>query len=248
MTSKSKKRAAKRAAIQEAAASIDTAHPEEEETKKQKSPPPPPPPLRLAVFDLDYTIWKPEMYQIAGPPKLTEINDPKNRRITPAVLEEAKTNKEGYILTDRSHTPMQVFKGASFALREMEQLKECGYDIQAAVASKTDVESWAKICMDHLIIDDDRDTSLRSCFGNGKLVEISYGSKTNHFKRLHKKTGIPFEQMAFFDNEYGNIRSVSSLGVKCYYTPRGMTHEAWEKAKEDFGIDTNALELSELED
>ena len=26
--------------------------------------------LRLAVFDLDYTIWQPEMYQIHGPPQL----------------------------------------------------------------------------------------------------------------------------------------------------------------------------------
>jgi magnesium-dependent phosphatase 1 len=167
--------------------------------------------------------------------------------LTPAVLEEAKTKKDGYILTDRTHTPMQVFKGASHALREIEKLKQAGYDIQAAVASKTDVESYAKICMDNLVIDDEG-TRLISCFENGKLVEIAYGSKTGHLKNLQRKTGIPFNEMAFFDNEYGNIRSVSSLGVKCYYTPRGMTHEAWEKAKEEFGIDTNALELSESDE
>ena len=115
-------------------------------------------------------------------------------------------------------------------------MKSMGHDIQAAVASKTDEPSWAKICMDKLIIDNDMSTPLISCFGNGRMVEISYGNKKDHFKRLHKKTDIPFESMAFFDNEYGNIRSVSTLGVKCYYTPDGMTRDDWEKAKADFGI------------
>jgi hypothetical protein len=94
MTSKSKKRAAKRAANQ-----LTTNTDESQEESHQKSPPT----LKLAVFDLDYTIWKPEMYQLSGPPKLTAISDPKNRRLTPSVLEEAKTRKDGYILTDRRH-------------------------------------------------------------------------------------------------------------------------------------------------
>lgn len=115
-------------------------------------------------------------------------------------------------------------------------MKSLGHDIQAAVASKTDEPSWAKICMDKLVIDNDTRTPLISCFENGRMVEISYGSKKDHFKRLHKKTDIPFESMAFFDNEYWNISRVSDLGVKCYYTPDGMTKEDWEKAKTDFGI------------
>lgn len=129
---------------------------------------------------------------------------------------------------------------SAFALSEIEQMKAAGHDIQAAVASKTDEPNWARICMDNLIVGTE-ETRIISCFENGRLVEISYGSKTQHLTRLHKKTGIPFEQMAFFDNEYGNIRSVSSLGVACYYTPRGMTKQDWEKAKEDFGVTFDAV-------
>lgn len=126
-------------------------------------------------------------------------------------------------------------------------MKSEGCDIQAAVASKTDEPSWARVCMDHLVIDDEG-TPLISCFQNGRLVEISYGNKKDHLNRLHKKTGIPFESMAFFDNEYGNIRSVSTLGVKCFYTPHGMSREDWDKAKADFGIDfSSASESSESE-
>ena len=123
------------------------------------------------------------------------------------------------------------------ALTEIEQMKTLGHDIQAAVASKTDEPRWAKICLDKLVIDNQRTTTLNSCFEKGRLVDISYGNKKEHLTRLHKKMGIPFESMAFFDNEYGNIRSVSQLGVKCFYTPHGMTYEDWDKAKEEFGVE-----------
>lgn len=109
-----------------------------------------------------------------------------------------------------------------------------GIDIKAAVASKTDETHWAEICMEYMAIDDG--SSLASCFED--RIEISYGSKVGHISRLHKKTGIPYDQMAFFDNEYGNIRAVSRglPDVKCYYTPDGMTTEAWLQAKADFGM------------
>ena len=82
--------------------------------KKENMPGDGPTTLRLAVFDLDYTIWQPEMYQLYGAPKLTEIDSQQHnkRRLSPEVLEEARTMKEGYILTDRSHSPIRVFPGA----------------------------------------------------------------------------------------------------------------------------------------
>ncbi len=36
-----------------------------------------------------------------------------------------------------------------------------------------------------------------------------------------------YEEMLFFDNEMGNIKSVSKLGVKCVYCPQGCDYEAW---------------------
>ena len=119
------------------------------------------------------------------------------------------------------------------ALCEIKRLNNDGHDIKVAVASKTDEPSWAQICMDHMVIDDG--SILKDVFGD--LVEISYGSKVGHIKRLNHKTGIPFEEMCFFDNEYWNIQDVSrALPVKCIYTPDGMTRQAWEQAKAEFGL------------
>ena len=114
------------------------------------------PTLRLAVFDLDYTIWyglysvhtlasvikccfcsdkpllqimtvadilschflsfnydrQPEMYQLTGgAPKLTPVDSKQNQKLSAKVLEEARTIKEGYILTS-GHSPIRVFPGA----------------------------------------------------------------------------------------------------------------------------------------
>lgn len=40
--------------------------------------------------------------------------------------------------------------------------------------------------------------------------------------------------MLFFDNEMGNIRSVSKLGVQCVYCPDGMTQAIWDEGLNKF--------------
>ncbi len=171
-------------------------------------------PLRLAVFDLDYTVWKPEMYQIYGPPR------------------QKTTKGSKTVVTDRCGTEIEIFDGADHALVHINDLRENhGMDIEAAVASRTDEPEWAQQCMDWLIVGDG--TNLTSCFAH---VEIDFGDKKLHFRNLHKKTGIPYESMVFFDNEMRNITSVQKLGVKCIYTPDGMTRDAWEEALEAFGM------------
>jgi magnesium-dependent phosphatase 1 len=113
-------------------------------------------------------------------------------------------------------------------------MKKEGINVKAAVASRTDEPRWAKICMEYMVIDDG--SNLASCFES--RIEISYGTKVGHITRLQKSTGIAFEDMCFFDNEYSNIRDVSKKlpEVKCYYTPDGMTSASWEQAKADFGM------------
>ena len=50
-----------------------------------------------------------------------------------------------------------------------------------------------------------------------KLQEIYPEPKTTHLENLAKKTLLAFEQMLFFDNEEGNIRDVSKLGVVSHF-------------------------------
>ena len=62
--------------------------------------------------------------------------------------------------------------------------------------------------------------------------------KRTHFQALQKKTGIPFERMAFFDDDMSNIRDIKGVGVHVFHTPDGVTRELFSK-----GLQAAAPEL-----
>jgi Acid Phosphatase len=71
--------------------------------------------MKLAIFDLDYTIWQPEMYQLRGPPVLRSIDDiqkQKKQSYSQRVLQEALTTSPNKVLVDRNGWMMQMFDGA----------------------------------------------------------------------------------------------------------------------------------------
>ena len=103
--------------------------------------------------------------------------------------------------------------------------------ILAAVSSRTDEPSWARDCMGWLVANDG--AALRDCFDH---VEIGFVDKARHFESLHRKTGIPYDRMCFFDNEEWNILGVARLGVKCVHTPNGMTVQDWADALSMFDM------------
>ncbi|XP_050999098.1 magnesium-dependent phosphatase 1 isoform X1 [Acomys russatus] len=64
--------------------------------------------------------------------------------------------------------------------------------------------------------------------------EIYPGNKVTHFERLHHKTGVPFSQMVFFDDERRNITDVARLGVTCIHTRNGMSLQMLAQGLETF--------------
>ena len=183
--------------------------------------------LRLVVFDLDFTVWQPEMYELMSRPRL--VQTPKD--VCPRVRQEATTTSENMILVDKEKTPIRVFEGAAYALQEINRLRSDGHNIHAAVASRTDQPDWAHVCMKHLKLPDG--TTLSDCFQD--RIEIDcLRDKTHHITQLQKKTGIPLEEMCFFDNEHWNIECVRKIGVLSIYTPDGMTRSAWKDALKTF--------------
>ena len=59
--------------------------------------------------------------------------------------------------------------------------------------------------------------------------QIYPGSKVRHFHSLHKESGISYEHMYFFDDEYRNIEEVKSLGVKAVIVRSGL---GWKEINE----------------
>lgn len=53
-------------------------------------------------------------------------------------------------------------------------------------------------------------------------VEIFPGSKTNHFERIRRASGVQYAEMLFFDDEVRN-RDVESLGVTMFLVRDGVS-------------------------
>ncbi|KAH3775977.1 magnesium-dependent phosphatase 1-like [Dreissena polymorpha] len=91
----------------------------------------------------------------------------------------------------------------------LERLKSEGYIL--AVASRTSCTKEAN--------------SLIALFDWDKYFtykEIYPGCKITHFNKFKSYSGIDFEDMLFFDDEYRNIKDLSNVGVTCYYVDENV--------------------------
>lgn len=165
---------------------------------------------RLVGFDLDGTIWYPDMYMLWGGGSPFRVVDAKARLEDSRGQEVKLLGISGQILQD---------------LNTAEEFVET----KVAWVSKTDEPSWADECLKKFTTP-----------GGMKLIDtaqyshIYKGSKADHFRNLHKESGIHYRDMLFFDNESGNIRTVSSLGVCSIYCPDGMTEAIWKEGLAKF--------------
>lgn len=61
-------------------------------------------------------------------------------------------------------------------------------------------------------------------------MQIFPGDKKQHFSKIHKASGVPYDEMLFFDDEVRN-RNVESLGVVMCLVRDGVT-----RAEVDRGV------------
>lgn len=171
---------------------------------------------KLVAFDLDYTCW-PLWVD-------THVDSPLKRR----------KNDDLNKVYDRSGTCLSLFPHIPPILFFLQSK-----GIIVAAASRTCAPSVARQALNNLLLIDDgvkkqdseyteTSSSIRqSNHAKGgkqfftpipamKLfdqLEIYPGSKISHFRQLHEKTGIEYEDMIFFDDEFRNAEVSTKLGV-----------------------------------
>ena len=163
---------------------------------------------KVIVFDLDFTIWYPEMYLLDGDPRL-----------------------QNNVLVDGSNTEIAMFPHVPKIIEHLKSNPDFSNTL-IAVASRTTYPKRAMFCMQHLKIRvNDIVTSLHSLID---VFCIYDNNKTVHMREIQSKTKVEFEDMLFFDNEYGNIRDVKRLQVLGIHTPDGLTLEDFERGLLEF--------------
>ncbi|KAF8314901.1 magnesium-dependent phosphatase-1, partial [Amanita rubescens] len=146
---------------------------------------------KLIAFDLDYTLW--DLWVD------THVIGPLHRdRTTSQVL-------------DMYNRPIELYKDVPEILQRLRKAR-----VKVAACSRTSAPALARQALSLLLIpsqsaDDDADAQPAVEFFD--QLEIYPGSKLAHFKQIHKKTGIPYSQMLFFDDEIRN-KEVEELGSR----------------------------------
>lgn len=110
------------------------------------------------------------------------------------------------IVTDFDRRTIELYEDVPAILDEMSRK-----DMMLAVASRTTAPDWAEELM-HLF-------DIKKYF---RFFEIYPGSKVSHFQSLQAKTGLPYNKMVFFDDEYRNIDEVDRLGVDAVFVEDGI--------------------------
>jgi magnesium-dependent phosphatase 1 len=163
--------------------------------------------LKLVAFDLDGTIWNPEMYQLWGGGAPFQV--------------VPQTNA----LVDRQGTAVKLLGISAEVLHDLKHEPQLGYP-KVVWVSCCDEPAWAEECLTKFVTEP---SGLPLCH-IAHASKIFDANKQAHFKEIKEMyPDIQFSEMLFYDNQMNNIQSVSKLGVQCIFCPEGMTEEVWEQ-------------------
>ena len=180
----------------------------------------------MFVFDLDACCWSPEMYElwVGGAPFEQLSTKPNNQ------------------LRDCRGTTVRMLGDVAACWADLHARIGDGQPLRVGVASRSDEPSWARECLRKFIVTEPGLSMMDVVTED--LCEIYKGSKQRHLETLRRKTGIAYERMAFFDDDQYNIGEVAKLGVHCFYTPRGVTRDIYERACSALGVDRRCADDS----
>jgi magnesium-dependent phosphatase 1 len=157
---------------------------------------------KLIVFDLDYTLWPFWCDTHVDPPVKA---NPKDGGLT---IRDAHGATHGFY---------NEVAGLLAAIREKGILVGC--------ASRTCTPDLARKMLTLLRLPSGGETSSgqsKPAISAFEYLEMYPGSKTTHFQRIKKRSGVQYEEMLFFDDESRN-RDVEELGVVMQLVRDGVT-------------------------
>ena len=180
----------------------------------------------LIVFDLDDCLWTPEMHELSGMPSIPVEGplDPNNPMDSPLGVIGLGVRGNRRRWGSHEEEVVELYPGARLALRELLTKPEYK-NIQIGVASTSLEPSYSRACIAGIEITEGvylKDIVTYAQIGrSGKLTS----RKTTHFKLIHEESGVPYEDMLWFDDcnwgdHVGDLnRAFGALGVR---TPHGL--------------------------
>ncbi|KAL7479825.1 hypothetical protein ACHAW6_005538, partial [Cyclotella cf. meneghiniana] len=201
----------------------------------------------IIVFDLDDCLWTPEMHELSGPPSIPIEGplDPNNPSESPLGtigmgVPSTRRKKRG-AWGDGYHADevVELYPGARLALRELARNPKYR-NVKIAVASTSLEPEYSRSCIAGIEIVEGvtmKDMISYAQIGrSGKLTSI----KTTHFQLIHEQSGVPYDDMLFFDDcnwddHVGYLeRNFGVVGIR---TPNGLSFDEFHQGLQKFSIE-----------
>ncbi|KAL0948508.1 hypothetical protein HGRIS_011069 [Hohenbuehelia grisea] len=167
---------------------------------------------KLIAFDLDYTLW--DLWID------THVTPPFKRN-------EGDLNR----IVDSHDREIAFYEDVASILHRLRAT-----DVTIAACSRTHAPKLARQALTMILVPPPvghPDASPTPAIEYFDQAELYPGSKLTHFKQLHEKTGIPYSEMLFFDDERRN-REVKKLGVTFCLVPDGLDNVNFEAGLEEW--------------
>ncbi|XP_020596485.1 uncharacterized protein LOC110036391 [Phalaenopsis equestris] len=84
-------------------------------------------------------------------------------------------------------------------------------------------------------------------FNGGPEIFSSWTHKAEHFQRIHRRTGVPFNSMLFFDDEYRNIDTVSKMGVTSILVDNGVNLQELYSGLDKFSKNSKLADMNKTD-
>ncbi|ODQ52270.1 putative magnesium-dependent phosphatase P8B7.31 [Saitoella complicata NRRL Y-17804] len=159
---------------------------------------------QLVAFDLDYTCWPLWIY--------THVTGP------------LKPSGKPNLVFDKYGDKIAMYDDMPEILHFLQER-----DIHVAAASRTHAPNLARQALSLMTLP----PSNKRAESFFDTCEIYPGSKIKHFQELHRKTGIPYTEMVFYDDERRNVE-VEKLGVTFVLVPDGVNRRIFEQGIEEW--------------
>ncbi|CAI6319405.1 unnamed protein product [Periconia digitata] len=164
---------------------------------------------KIIAFDLDYTLW----------PFWVDTH----------VTRPIKAQEGGQKVKDRYGEGFAFYPHVPSILEALNQKS-----ILVAAASRTHDPDLGREMLRLLKVPSSSTmSSSKSAIEYFDNLQIYPGSKTTHFERIHRDTGIPYEEMLFFDDESRN-KNVEVLGVVMYLVRDGVSRAVIDRGVRDW--------------
>ena len=148
----------------------------------------------MIVFDLDDCLWSPEMHELNGLPEI-----PVHGELNPKSIGGKRLKGVVGLQVPRYRDTVMLFDGARRVLYEI-ATNPIYKDILLATASSSLEPSYSYACLAGIEILPGLTMGDMMTYNQiGRTGNLS-PDKTTHFRELHDESGVPYNEMLFFDD------------------------------------------------